>query len=33
VLAVLVSVGAATMLGAAWVLKMPELRWALGRQS
>jgi putative peptidoglycan lipid II flippase len=33
VLAVLVSVGAVTMLGAAWVLKMPELRWALGRQS
>jgi putative peptidoglycan lipid II flippase len=33
VLAALVAIGGATMLGAAWALRMPELRWALGRQS
>ncbi|MBU3729084.1 MAG: murein biosynthesis integral membrane protein MurJ [Phycisphaerales bacterium] len=33
VLVALVTVGAATMLGAAWALRMPEMRWALGRQS
>ena len=31
-LAALVAVGGATTLGAAWALRMPELRWALGRQ-
>lgn len=33
VLAALVAVGFATMLGAAWALRMPEMRWALGRRS
>ena len=32
-LVALVSVGAAAMLGAAWALRMPEMRWALGRQA
>lgn len=32
-LAALVAAGAAAALGAAWALRMPELRWALGRQS
>jgi hypothetical protein len=27
----LVAVGTAVVFGTAWALKMPELRWALGR--
>ena len=33
VLTALVAAGGVTMLGAAWALRMPELRWAIGRQS
>jgi putative peptidoglycan lipid II flippase len=32
-LAALVAIGGAAMLGTAWMLGMPELRWAFGRQS